>query len=86
MSEITTAAYKPMHYMVELPCDFYDTIYILTEDTEIEEASVIGFVVRKNGVAFETSAGNYYYLGKNAFLTEADAIGEQMIVRMGIRR
>lgn len=86
MSEITSAAYKPMHYMIELPCDFGDTVYILTDNNEIEEHKVYGFVVRYNGVAFEVDGvDGYCYLGKNAFLSESDAITEQHIIKLGLR-
>ena len=87
MSEITSAAYKPMHYMVELPCGFGDTVYILTDTNEIEAHQVYGFVVRRSGVAFEVcDIDGYCYLGKNAFLTYSDALGEQLINKLDLRR
>lgn len=87
MSEITSAAYKSMHYMIELPCDFGDTVYILTDNSEIKEHKVYGFVLRYNGVAFEVEGvDGYCYLGKNAFLTYSDALGEQLINKLDLRR
>lgn len=70
----------PIHYTVELPCNFGDTVYILSDNDEIEEAHVTGFLVILAGIAIEIDRQHkdFYVIGKNVFLTEADAIGEKI--------
>lgn len=68
-----------IHYTVELPCNFRDTVYILDENDEIQETQVTGFLVIPAGIAIETNCKHkdFYVIGANVFLTKADAIGEQ---------
>jgi hypothetical protein len=68
-----------IHYTIELPCNFGDTVYILDDNVEIEEAQVTGFLVIPAGIAIETNCKHkvFYVIGANVFLTKADAIGEQ---------
>lgn len=70
---------NPIHYTVELPCNFGDTVYILGDNDEIEEAHVTGFLVIPAGIAIEIDRQHkdFYVIGANVFLTKADAIGEQ---------
>lgn len=70
----------PIHYTVELPCNFRDTVYVLGENDEIQEAQVTGFLVIPAGIAIEIDRQHkdFYVIGKNIFLTEADAIGEKI--------
>ena len=84
---IETAAYNPMHHFIEVPVSFGDEIYILNADNEIETRTVFGFIVRHNGVAFEVCGDDeLYYLSKNAFINYPDAIAEQSINKLGLRK
>lgn len=71
---------NPIHYTVDLPCDFLSKVYILDNDDEIKEEQVYGFLVLPMGIAVEIDGyhKDFYVLGANAFLTKADAIGEQL--------
>ena len=75
---------NPIRYTVELPCNFRDTVYILGENDEIQEAQVTGFLVIPAGIAVEINGQHkdFYVIGANIFLTTADAIGEQCVRKL----
>jgi len=75
---------NPIHYTVELPCNFGDTVYILDDNEEIEETHVTAFLVIPAGIAIETNYKQevFYVIGVNVFFTKADAIGEQGIRKL----
>jgi len=84
---IETAAYNPMRHFIEVPVSFGDELYILNANNEIETRTVFGFIVRHNGVAFEVCGDDeLYYLSKNAFISYPDAIAEQSINKLGLRK
>ena len=71
---------NPIHYTVELPCNFGDTVYILNDQDEIVEDTVCGFLVVPLGIAIETDGKHksWHVFGSDCFAYKSDAIGEQV--------
>lgn len=69
-----------IHYTVELPCNFGDTVYILNDQDKIVEDFVCGFMVVPLGIAIETDGKhkNWHVFGSDCFAYKSDAIGEQV--------
>ena len=64
---------KPICYVVELPCNFNDSIFVPAMSGDVMHYHAQSFSIRENNIYVQVGCGLEFVIGVDAFLTYDEA-------------